>query len=106
MSRIQQILEKAEREGALHRTGPLHRARGRLASGTPLETLEAVGGEGLETDEQSSAGSSRSAPGSPNRVLVTSDLDRCLIASAPADGPRTLAFSAGRSRRWHRMRLP
>ena len=97
MSRIQQILEKAEREGALHRTGPIHQARARLTGGVPIETLSTIGGEGLEADERSSAASSRSAPGSPHRRLAATGLDQLLI-SARADGIAAEQYRALRTR--------
>jgi protein-tyrosine kinase len=98
MSRIQQILEKADREGVLHRTGPIDRARASQASGRQFEAFGAVDAEGLVADEVPSTRSPRAVPGSANRVLVTSDLDQYLIASARADGIAGEQYRALRTR--------
>jgi capsular exopolysaccharide synthesis family protein len=99
MSRIQQILEKAEREGVLHRTGPMDRARANLSDGLPLEAFEAASdAERLGPNEPSSAGSGRSVPDSANRMLITSDLDQYLIATERADGIAAEQYRALRTR--------
>jgi capsular exopolysaccharide synthesis family protein len=96
MSRIQQILEKAERDGALHRTSPLERARAG-AAGTPTDALQASSAAKRITGvERPSTESPRSAPEPAN--LVPSEFHECLIARARADGIAAEQYRALRTR--------
>jgi capsular exopolysaccharide synthesis family protein len=98
MSRIQQILEKAERDGVLHRTAPLERPRSG-GTATPIDWVGTFRADERPTpDEQSSPAAQRSAPGPANRILATSDLDHNLIAPARADGIAAEQYRALRTR--------
>jgi capsular exopolysaccharide synthesis family protein len=98
MSRIQRILEKAERDGVLHRTAPLERPRAGGA-GVPIDWIGAVNAaERPIPDEPSAAAVPRSAPEPTQRVLATSDLDPNLIAPARAEGIAAEQYRALRTR--------